>query len=225
MHSPLNTRSYSLCLGLALLGGLSLAAGRPAAAQNLASTVSTSQTLTYTLSNVSFSDGAAATGYFNFNPTTHTFGTYDITTTNGTTDTLTGFKYTSGNSKVSSPFAGTFTFDNSATHNPYNYFTLDSLAVTNQTGTYSLVPGTNVTAQGFIGSGELAPIGSASNSARSLISIFSSEGARGLNAGGSLIVTNSASPVPEASTTVSLGLLLALGLGGLVVAGKRKKVA
>ena len=31
--------------------------------------------------------------------------------------------------------------------------------------------------------------------------------------------------VPEASTTVSLGLLLALGMGGLVVAGKRKKRA
>ena len=30
-------------------------------------------------------------------------------------------------------------------------------------------------------------------------------------------------PVPEASTTASLGLLLALGMGGLVVAGKRKK--
>ena len=30
--------------------------------------------------------------------------------------------------------------------------------------------------------------------------------------------------VPEASTTVSLGLLLALGMGGLVVAGKRRKV-
>ncbi len=30
-------------------------------------------------------------------------------------------------------------------------------------------------------------------------------------------------PVPEASTTVSLGLLLALGLGGMVVAGKRRK--
>ena len=29
--------------------------------------------------------------------------------------------------------------------------------------------------------------------------------------------------VPEASTTVSLGLLLALGMGGVVVAGKRKK--
>jgi hypothetical protein len=34
-----------------------------------------------------------------------------------------------------------------------------------------------------------------------------------------------ANPVPEASTTVSLGLLLALGLGGLVVASKRRKVA
>lgn len=30
-------------------------------------------------------------------------------------------------------------------------------------------------------------------------------------------------PVPEASTTVSLGLLLALGLGGLAIAAKRKK--
>ena len=30
-------------------------------------------------------------------------------------------------------------------------------------------------------------------------------------------------PVPEASTTVSLGLLLALGMGGLLVAAKRKK--
>ena len=32
-----------------------------------------------------------------------------------------------------------------------------------------------------------------------------------------------AAPVPEGSTTVSLGLLLALGMGGLVVAGKRRK--
>ena len=30
-------------------------------------------------------------------------------------------------------------------------------------------------------------------------------------------------PVPEASTTVSLGLLLALGLGGMVIAAKRRK--
>ena len=32
-------------------------------------------------------------------------------------------------------------------------------------------------------------------------------------------------PVPEASTTVSLGLLLALGMGGVVIAAKRKKAA
>lgn len=32
-------------------------------------------------------------------------------------------------------------------------------------------------------------------------------------------------PVPEASTTVSLGLLLALGMGGLIVASKRKKAS
>ena len=31
------------------------------------------------------------------------------------------------------------------------------------------------------------------------------------------------SPVPEASTTASLGLLLALGMGGIVIAAKRKK--
>ncbi len=34
-----------------------------------------------------------------------------------------------------------------------------------------------------------------------------------------------AAPVPEASTTISLGLLLALGLGGLVIAARRKKAA
>ena len=35
----------------------------------------------------------------------------------------------------------------------------------------------------------------------------------------------SAAPVPEASTTVSLGLLLALGVGGLVIAARRRKAA
>lgn len=37
-------------------------------------------------------------------------------------------------------------------------------------------------------------------------------------------VTPASAPVPEASTTVSLGLMLALGLGGVVIAAKRKKV-
>ena len=39
------------------------------------------------------------------------------------------------------------------------------------------------------------------------------------------LVQTSPAAVPEASTTVSLGLLLALGLGGLAVAAKRKQSA
>ena len=38
-----------------------------------------------------------------------------------------------------------------------------------------------------------------------------------------VVVKTNAAPVPEASTTVSLGLLLALGMVGLVVAGRRRK--
>jgi len=46
------------------------------------------------------------------------------------------------------------------------------------------------------------------------------------SAQGTTITTASAPPaVPEASTTVSLGLLLALGLGGTVVAARRRKRA
>ena len=37
------------------------------------------------------------------------------------------------------------------------------------------------------------------------------------------VLTVGAPAVPEASTTVSLGLLLALGFGGLAVAAKRRK--
>ena len=37
------------------------------------------------------------------------------------------------------------------------------------------------------------------------------------------LITIVAAPVPEASTTVSLGLLLALGLGGLAVSAQRRK--
>lgn len=33
------------------------------------------------------------------------------------------------------------------------------------------------------------------------------------------------SPVPEASTTISFGLLLALGMGGVVIAGKRRRAS
>ena len=40
-----------------------------------------------------------------------------------------------------------------------------------------------------------------------------------------VLIARAGAPVPEASTTVSLGLLLALGMGGIVMAAKRKKRA
>ncbi|MGI4789240.1 MAG: hypothetical protein ACRYFS_10385 [Janthinobacterium lividum] len=40
-----------------------------------------------------------------------------------------------------------------------------------------------------------------------------------------LSATLTSAPVPEASTTVSLGLLMALGLGGLAVSAKRRKAS
>ena len=47
----------------------------------------------------------------------------------------------------------------------------------------------------------------------------------GVNTGSTSTFTAGFAPVPEASTTVSFGLLLALGMGGTVVAAKRKKAA
>ena len=77
--------SRTIRLGLALTGlcALGVAAARPAAAQNLL----------YTLSGVTFADGATASGFFNANPTTGVFGALDITTTNGLTDGLLGKHY------------------------------------------------------------------------------------------------------------------------------------
>ncbi len=41
----------------------------------------------------------------------------------------------------------------------------------------------------------------------------------------SIVISGAGAPVPEASTTVSFGLLLMLGLGGAVVAAKKKSAA
>jgi hypothetical protein len=48
---------------------------------------------------------------------------------------------------------------------------------------------------------------------------------RGINTATTSTFTATFAPVPEASTTVSFGLLLALGGAGVVVAAKRKKAA
>ncbi len=190
MHS-----ARTLRLGLALTGlcALGVTAARPAAAQNLL----------YTLSGVTFADGATATGFFNANPTTGVFGTLDITTTSGLTDGLPGTHYvTATTTPANSPyFAFSFT-------SGLNTLVLSVGVDDRVPGVQPLQPGTSSGPFQLSNSGEVTrPVGG-------------SQAVRPITAG-SLIAT--AAPVPEASTVVSFGLLLALGLGGLVFAAKRKK--
>ncbi len=191
MHSSGKTLTLT---GICILG---LTTIRPAAAQNLV----------YTLSGVTFNDGAVATGSFDFNPTTQTFGPYSITTTNGVSDNLTGALYTPTSSKSVAGGSGSDAFTFKTNSLVYNYLVLDTSLSATTPGTYSIDPGYNLSLGQFNRSGELAPVNMV---------------ARGITTG-SLIVTNA--PVPEASTTVSFGLLLALGLGGVVVAARKKKTA
>ncbi len=185
-------------LPLTLLGlcALGLTAARPVAAQNLV----------YTLSGVTFFDGAVATGYFNFNPTTNSFGNFDITTTNGVTDSLTGAHYTVASGLTSSPpfaaFGTDYVFTADSTTANFHSLVLRTQAQSTSPATYALTTGT-ISPPTFFPSGEFTP------DARVI-------------ATGSLIVTD-ANPVPEASTTISFGLLLMLGLGGTVVAARKKK--
>jgi len=190
MHS-----SRTIRLGLALTGlcALGVAAARPAAAQNLL----------YTLSGVTFADGATASGFFNANPTTGVFGALDITTTNGLTDGLLGKHYVlPATSPYNSPYFA-FSFSSGLNRIVLSVGVDDRIP-----GVQPLQPGSS--SQGSLtDSGEFAtPVTGGSTVARVI-------------SAGSLVATGA--PVPEASTTVSFGLLLALGLGGLVIAAKRKK--
>ena len=76
----------------------------------------------------------------------------------------------------------------------------------------------------FVDTGNIAVF----NQPNNVVHFFEDDAATGGNeaAPGTVtrIVLNGA-PVPEASTTVSLGLLLALGMGGLIVAGRRRKAS
>ena len=179
-------------IGLCVLGA---ASARPAAAQNLV----------YTLSGVTFADGATATGYFDFNPSTDTFGSYNITTTNGVTDSLVGANYTVASGLTSSPpftgFGTDYVFTADSTTANFHSLVLRTQAQSTSPATYALTIGI-ISPPTFFPSGEFTPDASTI-------------------ATGSLIVTNA---VPEASTTVSFGLLLMLG-GGVVIVARKKKAA
>lgn len=184
--------SRSIGLGLAFTGLCALTTIRAASAQNL----------TYTLSGVTFSDGAVATGFFDFNPATQVFSDFNITTTNGVTDSDPGFNYFYGPSGSYGQTLGGMVYVFQSEVTPFPSITLATASDSSSPSLYPLEPGEDVSSHGFGGSGEIT-----------------SGGNRGV-ATGSLLVTNA---VPEASTTISFGLLLALG--GLAVAVKRKKAA
>ena len=193
MHS-----SHAIRLGLVLTGlcALGVASSRPASAQ----------TFQYTLSGVTFADGAIATGSFSYNFTTNTFGAFDVTTTNGLTDGLLGTHYLppTGTATAVSNFAFEF-------FSGRNELVLNTFGADNASGTLLLQPGSIPQGGGLMASGEFAtPATGGSTSARVI-------------SAGSLVATGA--PVPEASTTVSFGLLLALGMGGLVLAAKRRKAS
>ena len=182
--------SRPICLGFAFTSLCALTTLRAASAQ----------TLTYTLSGVTFSDGAVATGFFDFNPTTHVFSDFNITTTNGVSDADPGFNYFYGPSGSYGQTLGGVVYEFQSEVTPFPSLVLATASNSTSPGLYPLEPGNDVTSHGFGGSGEIT-----------------GQGNRGI-ATGSLSVTNA---VPEASTTVSFGLLLAFG--GLAVAVKRKK--
>ena len=189
--------SRTLCLGLTLAGlcALSAALARPASAQNL----------TYTLSGVTFSDGAVASGYFIFNPATQSFGTFRITTTDGTTGSQSGGVYAlPATSTFSAGVGGAATGD--------GYFEFDNFSAGRTLG---LATSAEASSPGTV---PLALFNSSFASRE-----YTGNATRTITAG--FLDITAPAAVPEASTTVSLGLLLALGAGGLVVARRRKSAS
>ena len=178
-------------IGLTLVSACAFA--RPAAAQYQGP-------LYFTLSNVTFADGAAANGSFTYDFFTYPpGGTASVTTTSGVIDSLPGSSYTSVQSISGEP--GFYFLS------PTNALMLVFDPGNALTGTFPIQPGV-ISGTGFSGSVETVE----GSNLRAITS-------------GDLIVSATPAAVPEASTTVSFGLLLTLGLGGAVVTARRKKAA
>ncbi len=191
--------SRAMSFGLTLAGLCALSAARPASAQ----------LLTYTLSGVTFSDGAVATGYFVFDPTSQSFSSFDITTTNGKMDSLLGGVYAApGTIPIKGGIGGV------AAGN--GYFEFDT---PNTSRSLQLATSAEASSPGAVPLA-LFPVGIVSS--REYTGDF--QGSLRTITAGSLDITAPAA-VPEASTTISLGLLLLLGAGGFVAARRRKSVS
>lgn len=200
--------TQTIKLGLAAAGLCTLGAAAPSANAQ-------AQLQYYTLSGVTFADGGTASGSFVFNPAfdpvsgpVMPISSFDITTTNGITDSFIGVHYMSpGNANkvnILGDPGGSFVFNL-----PVGELFLASEPdpTFNPAGTniIPLAPGSDNPNFGPVGSYE-----SVYPNSRQIVSGF---------------LIESPAAIPEASTTVSLGLLLALGPGGAVVAARRKKAA
>ena len=106
----------------------------------------------FTLTGVTFNDGATATGSFAFNPTTKNFGTFLITTTTSVSNTGSTYSSLAGTSTFSLASPDAFIFDNFFVDSHYLVFAFSG-HITGP-GAYSLDMGVSNGPDSFLGSGE-----------------------------------------------------------------------
>ena len=190
LRKPLSSRSL---LALTILAGLGLSIiPRDASAQDLI----------FTLDGVTFNDGATASGYFDYNPTSNVFGTYDITTGN---ENQTESHYLGpiiGQSTQDAQYTGTgFLFFADQGHK----LSLDPYSPATSPGTFVIVPGQLDSYNNLVGSGEI---------------LQNEEIIHTITAGNLVVTGPSAVPEPSASASFAVGTLMLAGLA--VVAGRRR---
>jgi hypothetical protein len=106
----------------------------------------------FTLTAVTFNDGATATGSFVFNPTTGNFGAFLITTTTSVSNTGSTYSSLAGTSTFNLASPDAFIFDNFSIDSHYLVFSFSG-HITGP-GVYALDPGVPNGPDSFLGSGE-----------------------------------------------------------------------
>jgi hypothetical protein len=106
----------------------------------------------FTLTGVTFNDGATATGSFGFNPTTGNFGAFHITTTTSGSNTGSTYSSFAGTSTFYLASPDAFIFDNFSIDSHYLVFSF--LGHITGPGVYALDLGVPNGPDSFLGSGE-----------------------------------------------------------------------
>ena len=106
----------------------------------------------FTLTDVTFNDGATATGSFAFNPTSGNFGTFLITTTTSVSNTGSTYSSLAGTSTFYLASPDAFLFDNFSIDSHYLVFSFSGHIT--DPGVYALDLGVPNGPDSFLGSGE-----------------------------------------------------------------------